>query len=47
MVQIALIDLAVDLREKESITTLRQLTEDRQVNEAVRERAQKGLAELE
>jgi HEAT repeat protein len=47
MVQVALIDLAVDLREKESIATLRQLTQDQKVNEVVRERAQKGLSELE
>ena len=47
MVQVALIDLAVDLHEKESITTLQQLTQDQKVNEAVRERAQKGLTELE
>src|SRR5262247_540544 len=47
MVQVALIDLAVDLREKESITRLRQLTDDQKINQTVRERAQKGLAELE
>jgi HEAT repeat protein len=47
MVQIALIDLAVDLKEKESIATLRQFTEDQSINETVRQRAQKGLAELE
>jgi HEAT repeat protein len=47
LVQIALIDLAVDLREKESVGTLRQLTQDQKVNEAVRERAQRGLSELE
>ena len=47
MVQIALIDLAVDLRDKDSITTLRQLTEDQNINESVRKRAQRGLTELE
>jgi HEAT repeat protein len=47
MVQVALIDLAVDLRDKESIATLRQLVQNHEVNEAVRVRAQKGLAELE
>lgn len=47
MVQIALIDLVVDLREKASVDTLRKLTQDQDVNEAVRQRAQKGLAELE
>jgi len=46
-VQIALIDLAIDLHEKESIPTLRQLTQDQKINETVRERAQKGLTELE
>jgi hypothetical protein len=47
MVQIALIDLAVDLREKESIDTLRQFTQDGAINAAVRARAQKGLTELQ
>jgi hypothetical protein len=47
MVQIALIDLAVDLRDKESIDTLKQLTGDRTLDQAVRDRAQKGLEELE
>jgi hypothetical protein len=47
MVEISLIDLAVDLREKESIAALRQLTEDQTLDQAVRERAQRGLMELE
>ena len=47
MVQIALIDLAVDLHQKESLGTLRQLSQDQNVNETVRERAQKGISELE
>jgi HEAT repeat protein len=47
MVQVALIGLAVDLHEKESIATLRQLSDDKNVDVAVRERARKGLAELE
>jgi HEAT repeats len=47
MMQIALIDLAVDLREKESINTLRQLTQNEKIDGTVREHAQKGLAELE
>jgi len=46
MVQIALIDLAVDLHEKESINTLRQLTQDQGTDPAVRDRAEKGLEEL-
>jgi hypothetical protein len=47
MVQIALIDLAVDLKEKDSIDTLRQLTQNEKLDGAVRERAQKGISELE
>lgn len=47
MVQIALIDLVVDLREKESAGTLRQLSLDSTINAAVRERAGTGLARLE
>jgi anti-sigma factor ChrR (cupin superfamily) len=47
MVQVALIDLAVDLHEKESVEALRQLSQNPDVNEAVRQRAQKGLVELE
>jgi len=47
MVQIALIDLAVDLKEKDSIDTLRQLTQNAKLDGAVRERAQKGISELE
>jgi hypothetical protein len=47
MVQMALIDLAVDLHEKQSISTLRQLVGDQTLDPAVRDRAQKGLAELE
>jgi hypothetical protein len=47
MVQVALIDLAVDLQDKESIGTLREFSRDEKLDAAVRERAQKGLAELE
>jgi len=47
MVQIALIDLAVELHEKESIATLRRLTQDQKIDAAVRVRAEKGLAQLE
>jgi putative zinc finger protein len=47
MVQIALIDLAVDLHDKESVGTLRDLTQDQNLDPAVRDRAQKGLTELE
>jgi hypothetical protein len=47
MVQVALIDFAVDLKQKESIGILREFTHDQKVDVAVRERAQKGLSELE
>jgi hypothetical protein len=47
MVQIALIDATVDLRDKESVDTLRQLTQDRSADSAVRDRAQKALEQLE
>jgi hypothetical protein len=47
MVQVALIGLAVDLRERESVATLRRLSGDPSLDIAVRERAQKGLAALE
>jgi hypothetical protein len=47
MVEISLIDLAVDLREKESIGTLQQLSRDQTLDQSVRERAQRGLMELE
>jgi HEAT repeat protein len=47
MVQVALIDLAVDLREKESVATLRRLSQDHSLDAAVRERAERGLSELE
>jgi len=47
MVQIALIDAAVDLRDKESVGTLRQLTQNQSADYAVRDRAQKALEQLE
>ena len=47
MVEISLIDLAVDLHDTESVTALRQLTQDRTVDQAVHDRAEKGLMELE
>jgi hypothetical protein len=47
MVQIALIDAAVDLRDKESVGTLRQLTQDQSADSAVRDRAEKALEQLE
>jgi hypothetical protein len=47
MVQVALIDLAVDLHEKGSLDTLRQFSSDEKLDIAVRERARKGLAQME
>jgi hypothetical protein len=47
MVQMALIDLVVDWREKESVNTLRILSQNQNLNEAVRERAQDGLTQLQ
>lgn len=46
MVQIALIDLAVDLREKQSVVALQQLAQDQNSDPAVRDRAEKGLEAL-
>jgi hypothetical protein len=47
IVQMALIGLAVDLKDKDSISTLKELAEDQKLDATVRERAQKGLSELE
>ncbi len=47
MVQVALIDLAVDLGEKESAPVLRRLSQDQSVDVAVRDRARRGLEALE
>ena len=46
MVQIALIDLIVETRERRAADLLRQLKDDKNVNEAVRERAGWGLDRL-
>lgn len=43
MVQIALIDLLVDMREKQSIKSLKQLLEKNKLNPEVKERAQLSL----
>ena len=43
MVQISLIDLLVQLHERESVEVLRELTKDSSQNEAVRKRAEWGL----
>jgi hypothetical protein len=47
IVQVALIDLAVALQEKESISTLKEFAQNQKVDAIVRDRAQKGLSELE
>ncbi len=46
LVQISLIDLLVQLHERESIDVLRQLTNDNNLNEQVRNRARWGLQKL-
>ena len=46
LVQIALIDFMVKVNERESIGTLRRLSEDPKVNAAVRARAAWGLQQL-
>jgi HEAT repeat protein len=47
MVQVALIDLLVDLKEKEAVPELRKLTTDSTANESVRQRAQWALERLQ
>jgi hypothetical protein len=46
MVQIALIDALTDLRERRSVDALRALAEDQKQNEAVRQRARRGIQQL-
>ncbi len=46
LVQISLIDLLVQLHERQSVDVLRQLTNDASQNEQVRRRAQWGLQKL-
>ena len=46
LVQIALIDLVVEIQAKESVETLRKLTMDATVHEAVRKRAEWGIERL-
>lgn len=46
LVQIAVIDLLVQLQERQSIDILKQLTRDQDINKVVRERAQWGLQKL-
>jgi hypothetical protein len=46
MVQIALIDALTDLRERRSVDALRTLADDSKQNEAVRQRARRGIQQL-
>jgi hypothetical protein len=46
MVQISLIDLLVQLHERQAAETLRQLMNDNNQNQIVRQRAQRGLRQL-
>ncbi len=46
LVQIAVIDLLVQLQERQSIDVLKRLTRDQELNQAVRQRAQWGLQKL-
>lgn len=46
LVQIALIDLVVEIRERQAIEALRQLIQNEKINQAVRERAQWGVQQL-
>jgi HEAT repeat protein len=46
MVQIALIDMMVELNDREAVAPLRRLSRDDMVNEAVRERAAWGLQRI-
>ena len=46
LVQIALIDFMVEAQERDSVETLRRLSHDRMLNEAVRSRATLGLERL-
>ncbi len=46
LVQIALIDLMVEMGERQSAQVLRQLADDKNVNQTVRERAKWGLQRL-
>jgi hypothetical protein len=46
LLQIALIDALTDIRERRSLDTLRTLAGDQKQNEAVRQRARRGLQQL-
>ena len=46
LVQVALIDYVVERQDKESVDTLRQISQDADVNENVRKHAEWGLENL-
>ena len=46
LVQIALIDLLVAIQERRSVETLKHLSEDQKLNQAVKQRAEWGLKQL-
>ena len=46
LVQIALIDLMVQIKERQSAAALRQLAQDVTIHQLVRQRAERGLREL-
>jgi hypothetical protein len=46
LLQMALIDTLTDLHERRSVQTLRTLADDQKQNEAVRQRARRGLLQL-
>jgi anti-sigma factor RsiW len=47
MVQAALIDYVVDMKDKESVDTLKQIAQDTSINESVRQHAEWGLEHLQ
>jgi hypothetical protein len=46
LVQVALIDLLVDLREKRAVESLRLLLGNKAIEPAVRQKAEKGISQL-
>ena len=46
LVQISLIDLLVELREKSALDVLKQISEDRQILEPVKKHARKGIEQI-
>jgi hypothetical protein len=46
LVQVALIDLIVNMRERQAVDSLRLLIEDEKINPDVKEYAERGLQQL-